>query len=91
MILQQSIYPSSAAALVSNLSISRHKQRAPVSARDGGGCFRWVALRVQHEPLGRKIGADSNDFDCFWGAVGLSGKGNGEGASDRPGLAGNPV
>jgi hypothetical protein len=60
-------------------------------SKEQRGLFPVVALRVQHEPLGRKIGADSNDFDCFWGAVGLSGGRNGEGAIDRPGLAGNPV
>jgi len=36
MILQQRIYPSSAAALAPNLSISRHKQRAPVLRETAG-------------------------------------------------------
>lgn len=36
MILQQRIYPSSAAAAVPNLSISRHKQRAPVFPETAG-------------------------------------------------------
>jgi hypothetical protein len=46
MILQQRLYPSSGGPCVSNLSISRHKRRAPVISGDGGALFQAGGLRV---------------------------------------------
>jgi hypothetical protein len=46
MILQQRLYPSIADAHTPNLSISRHKRRAPVILGDGGALFQAGGLRV---------------------------------------------
>jgi hypothetical protein len=46
MILQQRLYPSFAGEPAPNLSISRHKRRAPVIPGDGGALFQAGGLRA---------------------------------------------